>query len=268
MRALAKRLVLRHIGLLPWFEYRLKLTRVPATIALRRAETSEVSRALSELAERPTARVVTVIPTYRRPVELARAVESALAQTVADHIVVVVSDGDDLPPLPDDRRLVAFRLSRNLGIVGAVRNVGIRVSHSEFLAFLDDDNLWETDHLEKALGALTTGTDMVYTGLHRVTPEGDTVDVLSVEFDRSTLRQEGYVDASTIVVRRGRGTVFSRVPRRYRDFPREDWELAWRLTRRRPARHVPAVTVRYVVHDGSHFTDWQASPIDGSTGAG
>ncbi|WP_231591453.1 glycosyltransferase [Saccharothrix sp. ST-888] len=35
-----------------------------------------------------------------------------------------------------------------------VRNVGIRLSSSRYVAFLDDDNEWEPDHLGPAVGAL------------------------------------------------------------------------------------------------------------------
>lgn len=264
MRVLAKRVVLRIAGLLPFFEGRLKLTRIPATLRMRRAETAEVRRIKRELGMVPTAMVVTVIPTYRRPEDVVRAVDSVLAQTVTDHKVVVVADGEALPELPADPRVIPLRLSCNLGTVGAVRNVGIRVTSSQYLAFLDDDNSWEPDHLDVTLAAIRAGADVAYTGLHRVTPQGETVDVLAVPFDRHRLRAEGFVDASTIVVRRGRGVLFSRVPRRFRDFPREDWELAWRLSRRHRVEHVPAVTVRYVVHEGSHFTDWAAAPGDGA----
>ena len=257
MRALAKRLVRENVGVLPFFEYRLRLRRVPEVIRLRRREDAEVERASRRLGGVPTARVATVIPTYRRARELVVAVRSALAQTVADHVVIVVDDGAGLPALPDDPRLVAVSLSQNIGVVGVVRNVGIRISESEFLAFLDDDNEWDPDHLRYSLAAHARGAEFTYTGLHRVTSGGETVDVLSLPFDRRALRETGYVDASTIVVRRRPGVLFSRTPRRFGEFPREDWELAWRLSRRMRVEHLPEATVRYVVHEGSHFTDWR-----------
>jgi hypothetical protein len=259
MRAFGKRLVYGSVGKLPYFEYRLQLARFLATQRLRGMENLEVARATRLFGRIPSSRVATIIPTYRRPVDLVRAVESVLAQTFTDQVVIVVADGDTLPPLPDDERLTAFSLGNNIGVVGVVRNIGIRASSSEFVAFLDDDNEWAPDHLERSVRAHEGGAQFTYTGLHRVTREGHTVDTLSVPFDRQRLREEGFIDASTIMVRRMDGIRFSRVPRRFGDFPREDWELAWRLSRRLSTAHIDAVTVRYVVHEGSHFTDWQAA---------
>jgi hypothetical protein len=59
---------------------------------------------------------------------------------------------------------------------------------------------------------------------------------------------------------------FSRTPRRRGDFPGEDWELAYRLSRRLATVHVPEPTVIYRVHGGSNFTDWDHDPSIG-TGA-
>src|SRR5262249_28593904 len=147
----------------------------------------------------PAALVATVVPTYRRPEPLQRAVRSALAQTIADHVVIVVDDGGGLPDLPADPRLVAGSLSRHLGGAGVVRNVGIRLTRSEFVAFLDDDNEWRPDHLEVALARLRGPAgrpDGVYTALRRVTPDGVEHDVLSVPFDRRLAADRSFLDTN------------------------------------------------------------------------
>ncbi|MCZ9339840.1 glycosyltransferase family 2 protein, partial [Streptomyces sp. TRM76130] len=108
----------------------------------RRIEDAETRRLAADLPAPPTALVATVIATHRRPEALRAAVRSALAQTVRDQVVIVVDDGAGLPGLPDDPRLSAVSLSRNTGVAGVVRNVGIRLTRSRYVAFLDDDNLW------------------------------------------------------------------------------------------------------------------------------
>jgi glycosyltransferase involved in cell wall biosynthesis len=253
-RAAAKQAVIDHIGLLPWFEYRLELLRAAGAVRVRRREDAEVARARS-LVGCPTAFVVTVIPTYRRPEQLQAAVRSALTQTMSDHRVIVVDDGGGLPELEDDPRLTALRLSTNIGIAGAVRNVGIRASRSAFVAFLDDDNEWRPDHLERSLAA-ASDADLTYTGIERVDDHGQPIDVIAEPFDRDVLRTRSFVDTSAIVARRDKGVIFSRTPRRFGDFPKEDWEFVWRLSRHRTVAMVPHVTVRYVIHDRSHYTDW------------
>jgi hypothetical protein len=268
VRPLARRVAGDVVGVLPWFDYRLKITRVADAWRLLLFERREARALAKQLPSLPRARVVTIIPTYRRPDALIEAIRSALAQTVEDHAVLVVDDGAGLPPLPDDARLTAVSLSRNCGVVGVVRNVGIRLSRSEVLAFLDDDNTWSEEHLEAALAAHARGVPLTYSGLERVTDTGAPVDILARTFVRRDLKEHGFVDASTIVVRRGRGTFFSRTPRRFGDFPREDWEFAWRLSRRRRVELVPNITVRYVIHRESHFTDWSSEVPASDTNGG
>jgi glycosyltransferase involved in cell wall biosynthesis len=247
-------------GTWPLFEARAKALGWPRAIAAARTERSEVQR-LSRAVSVPPSLVATIIPTHRRPDSLARAVDSALAQTVGDHVVVVVDDGAGLSRLPVDDRLVAVSLSKNVGSPGVVRNVGIALSRSTYIAFLDDDNLWRPHHIATALQAMGDA-DLVYTGVERAHADGTVLDVLARPFDRRALADGPYVDTSSIVVRRGRGVHFSRLPRSSPKVPGEDWELVWRLSRRRRVRHVPEVTVSYLVNPDSYFTRWDVVPAE------
>ncbi len=243
------------------FEARNKAVRWPSAVWAARTERGEVRR-LSRTVAVPTALVATIVPTYARPELLVRAVRSALAQTVVDHVVVVVDDGAGLPALPDDSRLVAVSLSRNTARAGVVRNVGIALSRSTYLAFLDDDNEWHPHHLAVALEALGRGADLVYTGMERVHPDGTRLDVLSRPFDRRALAEGSFVDTNCVVARRGRGVRFSRLPRSRASVPGEDWELVWRLSRRRRISHVPEITVTYLVNPHSYYTRWETDEPD------
>ncbi len=255
-----KDLARRQIGFRVISDARLRLTRVGSTLALRRRETLEVNRVRAILTRPPTALVATIIPTYKRRDLLRRAVESVLHQSVTDQAVIVVDDGGGLPNLPNDPRLTAISLSRNCGTVGMVRNVGIRISESSFLAFLDDDNEWTPNHLEVSLAALAGGADMTYTALQRVQPDGTPLgDAFTWPFHRQRLLNEKSVDASTIVVKRRPGVVFSRVPRWLGEVPGADWELVFRLSRKMKTVHVPVVTVRYLVNPDSYYTTWRAN---------
>ncbi|MGD9754112.1 MAG: glycosyltransferase family 2 protein [Acidimicrobiia bacterium] len=208
----------------------------------------------------PPADVITVIATYRRPVQLQAAVASALAQTYDDHRVVVVDDGGGLrEPLPSDPRLSVIKLPRNVGVAGVVRNVAIRLSSSRLVAFLDDDNVWEANHLALAVAQHDEHVAVTYSQVRRVDGEGNLVDYLGAPFDRSALRQRPLTDTNALVVRRDRHVRFSRVPRGREDFPAEDWELLWRLSRRGDVRFIPQVTVTYVQHGGSYYSVWGAA---------
>ena len=256
-------------GLWPLHELRTKALYWPGGLRLRAFEDAEVRR-LSDATDariRPTS-VTTVVPTYRRHESLLAAVHSALAQDVTDHTVIVVDDGAGLPDLPDDPRLVAVSLRRNTGSVAIVRNVGIRLARSPFVAFLDDDNTWRPDHLRVALAGLDQGADVVYTAVRRLRPDGSTLDVLSTPFDRASFRDDSYVDTNAIVARLDRAVRFSRLPRPRGRFPREDWELVWRLSRSRRVVHLPEATVDYAVNPASYYTRWHADDTATGEGAG
>lgn len=256
------------------YEARNKIVLAHTAISNRRFENAEVRRLTGTLLKRPSAMVVVVTATYRRPELLVRSVKSALAQSLNDLAVIVVDDGGGLPELPSDPRVTAVSLARNTKVLGVVLNVGIRISHSRYVAFLDDDNEWERDHLAQAVAALegripvqvarsgrrTRVPDVVYTALNRRFPDGTQLDVLSVPFDRVAFADgRPTVDTNALVARRMRGLRFSRLSRSRGVYPREDWELAWRLSRRHHIGHVPQATVRYLVNPESYYSDWTAA---------
>jgi hypothetical protein len=255
----AKRLIGRYPGKLPAYRWRLAVLRAHRLPGLARFEGAEAAKAVASWGRRPVASVATVIPTFRRPRQVVEAVESVLAQTWDDLVVVVIDDGAGLPPLPPDERLFSYTLSHNCGVAGVVRNIGIRASASRYLAFLDDDNTWLPDHLTLAMGAHAEGAELTYSALERRLGDGSAKDIFSVPFDRTLMRSQAMADTNTIVVQRGRHVRFSRVPLRHGDFPLEDWELVYRLSRRLKVRHLAVPTARYLVHDGSFFTNWEAA---------
>jgi glycosyltransferase involved in cell wall biosynthesis len=112
-----------------------------------------------------------VIATRDRP-DVDAAVHSVLRQTDQDFEIVVVDDQSTVPisslfPWCRDARVRIVRSERNLGPSGA-RNRGIRESRGEFVAFLDDDDLFTPKKLESVHAILRKYplVDVVY---HRAT---------------------------------------------------------------------------------------------------
>jgi glycosyltransferase involved in cell wall biosynthesis len=94
--------------------------------------------------------VSVIIPTYRRPQLLARAVRSALAQDYPNLEVIVVGDAcPDLDALRfTDACVRVLNLAHCHGAGGAVpRNYGLMLAAGEIVAYLDDDNEWLPDHV-------------------------------------------------------------------------------------------------------------------------
>jgi hypothetical protein len=257
VKAVVKRAVRRRFGWLPLYELRNRVLLAHTVPTSWRFENAEVERLRALLPAAP-ALVTTIIPTYRRPVQLLAAVRSALEQTVRDHHVIVVDDGAGLPPLPADPRLTAVSLARNCAVLGVVRNVGIRLADSPYLAFLDDDNTWEPEHLAIALAALEADSGLagVYTALRRILPDGTDHDIVSEPFDPRTARERAYLDANAFVARRADRLRFSRLRRDRGVLPREDWATLYRYARRHRIAHLPEPTVRYLVNPATYYTNW------------
>ncbi|MGJ8514196.1 hypothetical protein LMG33810_000211 [Carnimonas sp. LMG 33810] len=110
-----------------------------------------------------------VIPTFKRTDSLARAVDSALAQTYPCLEVIVVDDNTEsaysefaaqMVRERDDNRLRLFKRPSNGG-GGKARNSGILRAKGEYIAFLDDDDFFVEDKIRQQVAALaSTGADV------------------------------------------------------------------------------------------------------------
>ena len=98
----------------------------------------------------PAPQISVIVPTFRRPDLVRRAVASALAQTAGELEVVVVIDGDDAGATANTRRSLdaladprvrVLETGRTLGN-GAARNAGVAAARGSLVALLDDDDEW------------------------------------------------------------------------------------------------------------------------------
>jgi glycosyltransferase involved in cell wall biosynthesis len=112
-----------------------------------------------------------IIPTYNRAGFLKTAITSALAQTLQDFEVIVVDDAsqDDTEKVLrqfQDSRITLIRHETNQG-VAAARNTGVVNSKGKYIAFLDDDDEWLPDKIERQFNLLEKSpkfVGVVYTG--------------------------------------------------------------------------------------------------------
>ena len=122
---------------------------------------------MSKQPEHP-APVSVVVPVYCHTEDheryLAEALRSVAAQTFRDFELVVVDDVSpiDIVPLVEAvDSLPRTRVVRNAGNLGHAesRNAGVRVSEGELIAFLDHDDVWLPEKLERQIAALRANED-------------------------------------------------------------------------------------------------------------
>lgn len=116
--------------------------------------------------------VSVVVPTYNHAKFLRAAIQSVLDQTFSDWEMVIVNNYSEdeteevVASFADSRiHLVNFR---NHGVIAASRNHGIGLARGEFIAFLDSDDVWYPEKLERCMDALAAGADLVCHGEHWV----------------------------------------------------------------------------------------------------
>mgnify|MGYP005844005933 CR=1 FL=1 len=96
-----------------------------------------------------------IVPTHNRGHLIKRAIESILNQTFQDFEVIVVDDGstdstEEVIKKINNNKVVYVKHDSNKG-ASAARNTGIKNSRGKYIAFLDSDDIWLKDKLEKQL---------------------------------------------------------------------------------------------------------------------
>lgn len=164
------------------------------------------------------ARVTAAIPTHNRGALVVEAVESVLAQTYRDFELVVIDNGstDDtserLQPYLDRIRYVR---QDNRGRAGS-RNRALAEARGEYIAFLDSDDLWLPDRLERQVPVLEGSPEvaLVHGHVEVIDAAGQLLEQETADHrklwssaNRAPATYEGYAEecrcfTSTVLVRR------------------------------------------------------------------
>jgi glycosyltransferase involved in cell wall biosynthesis len=218
---------------------------------------------LGSSAPTPTPEISVVIPTHNRSGLLRLALRSVLWQQDVDFEVIVVDDGstDDTSEVVTSLGDPRIRLIRNDDSQGvsAARNRGIAEARGQWIAFLDDDDLWAPDKLASQLeAARSTGRTWVYVGAVNVSSSPRVVGggpPLPADEILDLLRESNVVPggcSGVIVTADALATVgpFDRGLQ-----PLADWDLWIRLAATGPPACVPRPLVAYRVHAGNMSLD-------------
>lgn len=204
----------------------------------------------------PAPSVDVVIPTYNRLDMLPTAIASVLGQTHKVRRIIVADDGSG-DGSPQWLRLEAMRepvlqvIELDHGGGNRARNAGIAAARAQWVAFLDSDDAWEPDKLERQFALLRQRPDCVglFTGFRLV---GGAVERLHIPRDDPSLHDlrcsNVLGSTSSAVVRRD---VLEEIGGFNPALPScQDWDLWFRLRQRGRLGVVRAPLVRF--NNGPH----------------
>lgn len=206
--------------------------------------------------------VSVVIPTYKHRDFVLATLDSVFAQTFTDYEVIVVNDGspDDtaevLRPLVESGR-IRYIEQANAGQSQA-RNVGIEAAQGEFVALLDDDDLWLPDKLEWQVDALhqhpeavmVYGATQAFGDTEFYSPEGE---VPSGRVYAAFLRRNWIMSPGQTLIRASALKTISGLDASL--WGVDDWDLYVRLASVGEFLYRPQVTLRYRLHRANASRD-------------
>lgn len=207
--------------------------------------------------------VSVIIPTFNRARYVGETVESVLAQSYENIEVIVIDDGST-----DNTSEVVSRYVPRVRYVwqenaerGASRNHGLRLASGELISFLDSDDLWLADKVEKDVdffnrhenvGLLFSDAvqiDAAGTEIRRLSPKSHSGNVTKRIMIENFVLMATHM-ARTSLIRDAGGFCEDRLLS-----GSEDWELWVRLSTLTKFYHRQTVTAKIRVHESNTMGD-------------
>jgi len=154
-------------------------------------------------------RVSVVIPCYNAARFLRETLDSILAQTLPAAEIIVIDDGstDDSAAIAESYGPPVRAIRQPNQGESVARNRGIDEAKGDWIAFLDADDLWYPEKLEKQMAVAAASPDIVcvhtnfrYIGLRTHQPPTEP-EILRCQYDPGTLIRKALINTSTAVVK-------------------------------------------------------------------
>ncbi len=153
-----------------------------------------------------------VMPAYNCEKYVVEAINSILAQTYRNWELLVLDDGSKDNTLriieefsQNDSRIKALPNGKNMG-VSATRNRGIELASGEWIAFLDSDDMWEPEKLEKQFEIVDKeAAEFLFTGSSYINEEGEPYKGIFEVPEKITykkLRNQNVISCSSVLVKK------------------------------------------------------------------
>lgn len=176
--------------------------------------------------------VSVVVPAYNCTKTLAKTIDSVMRQTYQDWELIIVDDcsSDDTNALIQtftkmDERIVLMKNKSNLG-VAETRNNGVDFARGDYIAFLDSDDIWLPEKLERQMELMIETSAVLSCTSYSFIDEDDNELPNSVvvprNIDIKLLIRKNIIGCSTVVVKKD----VAKQHRMLSDFFHEDY-VTW-----------------------------------------
>jgi len=219
---------------------------------------------LIEMKNSAPPKVSVIIPAYNTEKFLAETIRSVLDQTYGDYEVIVVDDGSSDGTLGVARSFeprVKVLAQPNRGPASA-RNLAIRNSRGDYIAFLDSDDLWMTDKLEEQIAFLerNPAVGLVYSEALMFTGNNGDLKVsekFGFPYDPSfrSLLFGNYIPNSTVMIRRACVDKVGLLNESRELVGVEDYEYWMRVAKHFAMAGIPRPLMYYRVREGNLMGD-------------
>ncbi|MEI7896514.1 MAG: glycosyltransferase family A protein [bacterium] len=136
--------------------------------------------------------ITAIIPVFNGKKYLKIAIESIVYQTYNVNELIIIDDGSTDNSLESIEGMNApfpiYKIKqKNVG-QSAARNNGVKLAKSEFIAFLDQDDYWLPQHIEKLAAPFRSDPTLgwVYSNLNQIDEDGKTINIELLNYSPST----------------------------------------------------------------------------------
>lgn len=181
--------------------------------------------------------VSVIIPAYNRGATIERAIESVLSQTYSNIECIIVDDcsTDNTVDVVNktyhnDERVKCYKLDQNSGACVA-RNRGVEIARGDYVAFLDSDDRFRPEKIEKQVDALEmSDADLCASGFVSISIDGSKTEVLPYKGPKDEIYRELlYLNCITTGVLLGKKECLVETPFDDKQPRYQDWDISLRL---------------------------------------
>ncbi len=210
--------------------------------------------------------VSVIVPVYNRAHLVSETIQSILSQTYEPIEIILINDGSNDGSL-DLLKDYESRFPKQIHVIDQAnqgqiiaRNNGIKAARGDYIAFLDSDDLWLEDKLERQMPLFEPGVGLVYSGIEIIDEEGRTIriepadETISGDIHPQLLVKNRMTGGTVVVTAESlnRVGVFST------DFKAaENWDLWLRICKVYSARVVSVPLIKYRIHSNNMSGDGQ-----------